>query len=99
MYRMFGSSGPSEMTNSQKIFTQLIFVESWPCARNFEAFWVLMEEKRQVRSLFLHPYDSPSLPKLITYEDFLKLLKKERGEMHRILLINKNESGQWEIPL
>ena len=55
-------------------------------------------EKRQVRSLFLHPYGSPSLPKLITYEDFLKLLKKERGEMHRILLIVRMKQDSGEIP-
>ena len=56
-------------------------------------------EKRQVSRLFLHPYDSPSLPKLITSKDFLKLLKRERGEMHRILLIVRMKQDSGEIPL
>lgn len=75
MYRMFGSSGPSEMTSSQNI-PQLILLRVGHVP---ETLGILGTMERKGRSgLFLHPYDSPSLPKLITYEDFLKLLKKKR---------------------
>ena len=97
MYRMFGSSGPSDMTCSQKIFTQLIFVESWPCARNFEAFWVRWREKAG------QEFVSASIwltfpPKAHNLWGFSEALEERKRWNAQNITYRKNESGQWGNP-